>query len=772
LGLVVNPVNFAEVVPSMGPAAGVTEMMVTTVTAPLFNLVLKLPIIGADLGIAVLLFRWISSSYGQDSGKSALLLWFFNPLVIWVNAAQGQFDVIPAFFALAGSFLLVRRRFFSGGLALGLSILFKLYAAFLLIPLLFIVLVVERRVSNEGEQHRLQVLRSPILFLLGVVVTLTSLGLPLLWTRFLEVAILRRAQFPVVGGFNPLFFLSLDVWEGLPWAQALIEQLPGVASPYMLVLPLIVSILAGLAILRSSKSQKGGKAVEETLAFVTVLALVALYSSLALVNPQHLLWVLPFLVLASARWRSLRSLTIIVSLAGLLFLFSLQGAAVFFYPLAVFTPLLSVDTLNNLVLAYWAIPGILSSRLQKDLLFLASGVGYAALLIAAYRVTRYWKRGPVEVQTLRVPSTAPRNEAVRTADVVKLSALATAFLVVSQLMILYDGTPSSGSLEDAFYDTSEAILRVDIQGHGLFDASYRITVIGFSEKTEDLPIYLYYDPSQPVANVSRPRILGIADHLRSELALMGLSDEVIIAGTTDLLELLRGPPAILILSTTALPREIFSPDPALMKGWIEEGGVLVWTGALIGRYMGTAGGSVVDMVETFGQGPWGPGFIMGFDPVGEKGKATAMVSTPWKEALDIRYPLAAWGASVEEVEARSGVILGGVTVGQDPKTSLSLFRVGDGTVALFGNAPGSVFTYSAEDVIAHDIARLILSGLLTDSADASSYLLATEGLSLGRGEEGTILLPLQLPENLTSLQVLVFSQVDFDALITGVKIEI
>ncbi|NIN70035.1 MAG: DUF2029 domain-containing protein, partial [Anaerolineae bacterium] len=126
-GLIADPESFAVTVSSIGVTAEATGMLVPTVTSPLFNFILKLPLIGADVGIALLLYRWGSDSFGPKQGKTAFILWFLNPMVIWVNAVHGQFDVLPAFFIVASCLLLVRRRFVYAGVAFGLAILLKLY---------------------------------------------------------------------------------------------------------------------------------------------------------------------------------------------------------------------------------------------------------------------------------------------------------------------------------------------------------------------------------------------------------------------------------------------------------------------------------------------------------------------------------------------------------------------------------------------------------------------------------------------------------------------
>ncbi len=739
LGLFLNPESYAAFVPSMGPTAELTSMLVTTVTAPIFNLVLKLPLIGADLGVALLIRRWASDVYGQKHGRTALVLWFLNPLVIWVTAVQGQFDVIPVFFTLASGYLILRRRFLFGGISLGIAVLFKLFPFFLVVPFLFLILGVKRRGSESGARRGLPL--QPLSFVLGLSLSLAALGIPLLLTRFIDVVLLRRSQFAPAGGFSPLFILHLDIWEGLPGAEGILAALPQVASPYFLVVPIVASMLTGIVLWRRASTLTRWPSVE-TLCVLSVVSMVALYSVLGLVNPQHLLWILPFLILVSPRWRSLGRLVVVISLAGLAYLFSLQGPAVFFYPLAVFTPLLNVESLDVQVRAYWALGGLISTRLQQDLLFAAGGIGYAALVAAAYYLIKGWTASTSPAEVPRVSSGAGhRKDGLRLA---RFTAAGVAFLVVSQAFVLSEGIPPAGVFGAADYDSSQSIVTVDLRGHGIYDTTYRIAVVGLTNRPEPLPIHLYYDDRYPVSNTSRPRIFGILDHLTSELLTAEHPSEIRMTDALALVNLLRGPPAVLIVAATALPQGVFFPDSSLMRDWIERGGILIWTGALIGRYMGTSRGRVIDMYGGGGESRWGPTFIMGFDPVKDERDGTGTMPTSWTDALDLRYPLTAWGSSLADAAAVDGLALGFVTEGPDSRTSLSVLPVGNGSVALFGNAPGPVFTYSAEDVIAHDIARLLISGILQNPSGNETALLGSREIHLARGEEARVFLPVEL----------------------------
>jgi hypothetical protein len=761
-GLVGDPAALAAWVPSIGPTADLTEMIVPTVTSPAFNLLLKLPLIAADLGIALVLLRWVSLELSNRAAKVAFLLWFLNPLVIWVNAAHGQFDVIPAFFTLASGLLIVRRRHLWAGLALGLAILFKIYPLFLLIPLVFLVIALERRAS-AGKRWTPRSLKHPLLFVSGAAIALIAFGLPLLTTRFIEVAIVRRSQFAIFGGFNPFFFLALDIWEQFPLARAFLLPLPRLSYPYLLVLPIIVSIVAGLAVLRRSTAIGTELGSTRTLSFLTLLPLVALYSALVLVNPQHLLWILPFLALAAARWRELVPVTIVVSLAGIAFFLSLQGVAAFFYPAAVFTPFITAESINSQISAYWNLPGVLSSRLRKDLLFLTSGLGYISLLVAARQVIVRWRQSDAQAAT---PSGA-RGPASRPLSIAVLPVAILLILVSAQGVVMNEGLPPQGSLQAVVYDHDTGTVDITIRGHGLYDVSYRVTVLGLSRQPTELPIYLYYDEVYPVSNTSRPRVLGILDHLRSELSLAGMPADTALVDAAGLLDVLRGPRAVLLVPSTVLPDILYFSNPGLLREWIESGGILIWVGALLGAYVGTTRGDVVDM-SRYAPDVWGPPFILGFDPVGGEGSQTASVPTQWSTALDIRFPLTSWGARASQVEERQGLVLGSLS--DDGRTSLSLIPLGEGTVALFGNATGVAFTYSAEDIVAHDIARLLLSGLLHNPSATMATLLHSESITVPAGGERRLSFQVSPPENATVLRVLAFSQADFDPLLASVDL--
>ncbi len=69
-----------------------------------------------------------------------------------------------------------------------------------------------------------------------------------------------------------------------------------------------------------------------------------------------------------------------------------MGFAAYLYPLAVYTGVTSVASVNGAILGYWAMPGFLSPLLWKDVTNLSMVVGLAALAWIAWRAYTLLRR--------------------------------------------------------------------------------------------------------------------------------------------------------------------------------------------------------------------------------------------------------------------------------------------------------------------------------------------------------------------------------------------
>lgn len=122
--------------PALNPGA---PWNITVVPGPLFDLLVKLPLIASDAIIALLLYK-IVMRYNNDDrlAVSAASLWFLNPLAIWVSSGWGMFDTLPAFFTVLAFYLLMQQRFAYSGVSLALAVAMKYYAIVLVLPLVIL----------------------------------------------------------------------------------------------------------------------------------------------------------------------------------------------------------------------------------------------------------------------------------------------------------------------------------------------------------------------------------------------------------------------------------------------------------------------------------------------------------------------------------------------------------------------------------------------------------------------------------------------------------
>ncbi|KKR71597.1 MAG: hypothetical protein UU16_C0058G0004 [Candidatus Woesebacteria bacterium GW2011_GWA2_40_7] len=96
-------------------------------------LVLKLPYLPFDLGVAALLYKFFKDPKNKFL---AFTIWMFNPINLYATYMMGQFDVIPTFLAILTLYFAVKReKYFIAALFLGLGASFKIFPFLFLVPL-------------------------------------------------------------------------------------------------------------------------------------------------------------------------------------------------------------------------------------------------------------------------------------------------------------------------------------------------------------------------------------------------------------------------------------------------------------------------------------------------------------------------------------------------------------------------------------------------------------------------------------------------------------
>lgn len=94
----------------------------------------KTPYLIFDMGCILILSKFIKR---KIVNKKTIILWLFNPVLLYGAYTFGQFDIIPTFFILLG-FLLISKNPSLGILSIGIAGAFKNYAFIFIIPLVII----------------------------------------------------------------------------------------------------------------------------------------------------------------------------------------------------------------------------------------------------------------------------------------------------------------------------------------------------------------------------------------------------------------------------------------------------------------------------------------------------------------------------------------------------------------------------------------------------------------------------------------------------------
>ncbi len=263
--------------PSLFKAAFIsTPLIGFDVPPPLFNLVFKIPILVADTAVAILLYK-ICYMQMMDIGlaKKSMLLWYLNPLTIWMSSIHGAFDSVAVFFALFAFYLLIRNRYCLGAFSLGIGTLTKLYPAFI-IPVAFSWSLRAKRAY---------------LFAAGLATSLIICLAPLFMTdskSFYYVLFGTRSSTLFVGGLNPwgvkYLYQPIELWTS--------------ANPQAIFLTM--SFLLGFSILlicmRAWRKPPKQNIVEMNHFVLASLAAVYIFSPV-IIQAQYALWALPFLII-------------------------------------------------------------------------------------------------------------------------------------------------------------------------------------------------------------------------------------------------------------------------------------------------------------------------------------------------------------------------------------------------------------------------------------------------------------------------------------------
>ncbi|HXX88534.1 MAG TPA: glycosyltransferase 87 family protein [Candidatus Acidoferrum sp.] len=733
----------------------------TVITSPLFNLLSKIPLFIADLLIGIIIYDIVRESGKEKEARFSFILWFFNPLVIYIDSIHGQFDVLPALMTVLSFCLFYKRKYLASGIALGLGTLFKIYPIFLAPLYLFTAARLEKGKSGRAEESVKQIFVSWSKFIGGMSLSFFVFLIPLINSNIIH-DVFSRTILTSLGG---LTLFNIAYVPGLQWVLPYIAGRAGLASVSLEILLVALILLISLSSFLSHRDSL------ETFILGHIAVLVAIYLTSFTVNPQYILWILPFLVLSYGLYhRNLKNL-FLISLSALVFLIGVAGPLYYFYPAAVYAQIIGVGSVyananffknggGSIVLLISGIAGVIG-------LFSCLTGTFASLLGSAKpQISSKLSQKESQPSGVKI-SLEMRKWTVNPSKVLMFIFI---FLLIGQVLAFAQPLVQQNVSFSTVYVESQLDNRVGI-GYNIRSGSYPVDLQVFAtpatsgmNETANKAVFIYYDDAYPSSFVTRAGWAGFLDHAPVELRLRGYKGSIEIVNADELRSVMEQDyDSVIIIPSGVFPETVHSNNESIVHGWLEAGGTLIWIGDAFAYLTGLRNGSI----EHFS----GNNFtqvqdqILGFAPIGEPSEQSefATIQSGFSSALDLQYPDASMGALISEVERVNGLVLGETTNSTDARTSISSLPVGAGHLLLFGGGIGTVFTATGEDVIAHDIAQMLCSGY-----PFSSGVFASSSYELAKNEVKASSLDVPMPQdqNITGVMIVVFSKSPYDQFFT------
>ncbi len=276
IGSGVIPISSLNPALNPGPQWGIT-----VVPGLLFDFLVKLPLIASDCLVTIVIYRIVmGQTQNKRAADSAAMMWFLNPLTIWISSGWGMMDTIPAFFSTLAVLLMMERRFRFSGFSMAVAAAMKYYAAVLVFPLL---LLSWRRGGRDG------LVRSAS----GVALGGLALLLPTLNQTISGFTYIVTV--PLGASFH---YSGLSFWTALTLFSPIADQ-----TLISLTSAGILTLLVYLLMWRHSHSSDFTLSMS---AFATPIAVLLL--AYRFVGENYFIWLLPFaaiLALKSSRGRAL-----------------------------------------------------------------------------------------------------------------------------------------------------------------------------------------------------------------------------------------------------------------------------------------------------------------------------------------------------------------------------------------------------------------------------------------------------------------------------------
>jgi hypothetical protein len=301
---------------------------------PFYSVVEKSFLLPFDLGTGLALYYLVRTGpFRQLEPRTVFALWFLNPLIVTVSSLHGNYDVLSAFFVLVALLLVFQGDYLFAGISVGIATSLELYPLFL-VPI-FLAFLARNQSFVAAAKRGLEFVAG------GAVAAVVVLWPPSLLHDFITSFGTGPGVGNQFGGFWIWSLVSIP-WSPLHRLSNLLTQNSIDVSLACAAVAVVLVLYLAARWIRARGPEPGLPAVTTTL----LAAILAVYFVLPIVQPQNLIWLLPYLLLACC-WanRVYRIPFAVVSVAPVVYdLVVLGGPLYYFQQLAEFTHLVSPQT--------------------------------------------------------------------------------------------------------------------------------------------------------------------------------------------------------------------------------------------------------------------------------------------------------------------------------------------------------------------------------------------------------------------------------------------